>query len=164
MGTRDERVGSNVKHIRDQLGMSQAEVAEGMTEDGCPGFYPQTILKVEKGTRSLKLTEADSLARVLNVQLSALLDPGTPDAVERLEVATAQRRADALGKEAEIARETARHAEREAQDAKNAAAEALLKLEASQRASREADAAADKASMVVMIDGIKKRLNSRGGK
>jgi len=76
----DDQVGRNVKQLREALGMSQAEVAEGMTKDGCAGFYPQTILKVEKGTRSLKFTEADSLARVLKVPMSALLNPGSPEA------------------------------------------------------------------------------------
>jgi transcriptional regulator with XRE-family HTH domain len=86
MGTRDNQVGSNVKRIREALGMSQAEVAEEMTQEGCPGFYPQTILKVEKGTRSLKLTEADTLARVLKVQVSELVDPEGPRSRQLLDV------------------------------------------------------------------------------
>jgi transcriptional regulator with XRE-family HTH domain len=87
MGTMDDQVGRNVKQLREALGMSQAEVAEGMTKDGCAGFYPQTILKVEKGTRSLKFTEADSLARVLKVPMSTLLDPGSPEAWAGFKVA-----------------------------------------------------------------------------
>ena len=86
MGTMDDQVGRNVKQIRDALGMSQAEVAKGMTDDGCAGFYPQTILKVEKGTRSLKFTEADSLARVLRVPMVNLLYPDDPAASDLVEI------------------------------------------------------------------------------
>ena len=82
----DDQVGRNVKQIRDALGMSQAEVAKGMTDDGCAGFYPQTILKVEKGTRSLKFTEADSLARVLRVPMANLLNPSDPAASDLVKV------------------------------------------------------------------------------
>jgi len=99
MGLRDDQVGGNVKRIRDGLGMSQAEVAAGMVEDGCAGFYPQTILKVEKGIRSLKLIEAVSLARVLRVPVSALLDPGGAAELARMEVETLYRRADQLHKQ-----------------------------------------------------------------
>src|SRR5450759_940729 len=98
MGTMDEQVGKNVKRLRESQGMSQAEVAERMTRDGCPGFYPQTILKVEKGTRSLKLIEADSLAHVLRVSVSALLDPSNPAASDFLVIVAMYRRRDSLAK------------------------------------------------------------------
>jgi hypothetical protein len=95
-------------------------------------------------------------------QLSALLDPSTPDAMDRMKVATAQRRVDALDKEAEAARATARRIENEALEAKTAAAEALRRLEASQVASRDADAAASRARLIVTLSEAKKMFDSPG--
>lgn len=71
----DDEVGKNIKAIREMAGMSQAQVAEDMAYDGWSGFYPQTILKIEKGVRSLKLVEAVALAGVLRCQVRDLFQP-----------------------------------------------------------------------------------------
>lgn len=91
MGTGDKQVGANVKRIREALGLSQAEVAARMTEDGLPGWYPQTCLKVEKGTRSLRFIEAGSLAAVLGVSMSTLLDPHDSRSEAQLAIAVTSR-------------------------------------------------------------------------
>ena len=112
----DDQVGRNVKQLREALGMSQAEVAEGMTKDGCAGFYPQTILKVEKGTRSLKFTEADSLARVLKVPMSALLNPGDPAAWAGFKVARMFRDLDQMETRLQDAQHEAEQGQRRVQE------------------------------------------------
>lgn len=110
--------------------MSQAEVAEGMTKDGCAGFYPQTILKVEKGTRSLKFTEADSLARVLKVPMSALLNPGSPEAWAGFKVTRMFRDLDQMEARLQDAQHEAEQGQRLVQDL--AASLATARLQATQ--------------------------------
>jgi hypothetical protein len=81
-----------------------------------------------------------------------------------MKVATAQRRADALDKEAEAARATAHRIEEEALAAKTVAAEALRRLEASRLASRAADEATSRARLIVTLGEAKETLDSRKGK
>jgi hypothetical protein len=47
--------------------MSQSELAHELALRGMP-FQQQTILKVEKGARPLRLEEADAIARILGVK------------------------------------------------------------------------------------------------
>jgi len=61
-------LGQNIRRIREAAGLSQAQVADAMVEAGVEGFYPQTVLKVEKGTRALKFVEGLELAAVLGVE------------------------------------------------------------------------------------------------
>lgn len=68
----DEDVGRNVRACRELTGQSQAEVAAAMTQAG-HSWVAQTVLKVEKGTRALKLNEATDLAAVLSVTLDELV-------------------------------------------------------------------------------------------
>lgn len=65
--TEDRRIGSLVRQFRDEAGLSQAQLATGMTDEGAEGIYPQTIMKIENGTRTLKYSEASAMARVLGV-------------------------------------------------------------------------------------------------
>ncbi|ARU53446.1 hypothetical protein CBR64_20440 [Cellulosimicrobium cellulans] len=65
---RDEVIGRNVRAFREARGLSQAQVADGMTAAGVEGFYPQTVLKTEKGQRSLKFFEGFALASVLGIE------------------------------------------------------------------------------------------------
>lgn len=57
------------------MGLSQADLAREMTDAGVDGFYPQTVLKVEKGTRSLKLVEGIFMAKLLGVTADELFEP-----------------------------------------------------------------------------------------
>jgi len=61
-------IGERLKQVRLQRGLSQAGLAE---QSGV--FQQQTILKIEKGTRPLRLDEAIRLAQVLGVTVNDLL-------------------------------------------------------------------------------------------
>lgn len=80
-----ERVRQNVKHLRESRYLSQADLASQLARRGVPGMHPQTIAKIESGTRALKFTEAVQLAAVLEVQLDALAYAGD-DAVQLFEM------------------------------------------------------------------------------
>lgn len=76
---KDEKVGENVQVFRKARGLSQAQLAEKMSAAGVEGMYPQTILKIEKGARSLKFHEGLALAKILQVKPSNLYDPTLED-------------------------------------------------------------------------------------
>lgn len=67
----DERVGRNVQELRKARGFTQSELAEMVTESGIP-FRQQTIVKIEKGQRPLRLQEAAFIASALEVDLDVL--------------------------------------------------------------------------------------------
>jgi transcriptional regulator with XRE-family HTH domain len=71
-GTYDQWVGENIAQIRRARGMTQAELAERIAEDGLP-FHQQTVVKIEKGQRPVRLREADAITAALDVELGALL-------------------------------------------------------------------------------------------
>lgn len=77
----DARIGSNVRKYRIARGMSQLDVAEGMSDPDEP-FHQQTVLKIEKGVRALKLSEADRLSSVLKVPIAYLLSPDSQATVD----------------------------------------------------------------------------------
>lgn len=85
---RDGQTGANVRTFRESLGMSQAQVAEALTAAGVEGMYPQTVLKIEKGQRSLKLHEGVALARVLKVPVELITGDGS-DLAALLEIRSA---------------------------------------------------------------------------
>jgi transcriptional regulator with XRE-family HTH domain len=68
----NECVGSNVQRFRKAVGMSQTDLAQALTERGA-SFQQQTVLKVEKGSRPLKLDEAALIADILTVPMFDLL-------------------------------------------------------------------------------------------
>lgn len=78
----DVLVGKNVRRLRELAGLSQTELAHALTERGT-SFHQQTVVKVEKGERPLKFTEAAEIGIVLNADLYALLTPSF--AAERLD-------------------------------------------------------------------------------
>ena len=67
----NQRVGANVQRFRTAAGMSQAELADELTHRGYT-FQQQGILKVERGSRPLKLEEAQVIAEVLRVDPESL--------------------------------------------------------------------------------------------
>lgn len=79
MTSRDEStdfnkaVGRNVQELRKAAGISQATLAERLSEHGYQ-FRQQTILKIEKGSRPLKLDEAVAIALELQVPTELLWD------------------------------------------------------------------------------------------
>lgn len=72
----DARVGANLKAVRQRAGKTQAELAEMLTEAGYP-MHQQTILKIESGSRPLRLSEATVIAEKLSVPLSLLAEIGS---------------------------------------------------------------------------------------
>jgi transcriptional regulator with XRE-family HTH domain len=67
----DAQVGHNLQRIREARGVSQADLAARLGKLGLP-FHQQTILKVEKGQRPLRLAEAQAIATVLGVDLKLI--------------------------------------------------------------------------------------------
>ena len=59
--------------------MSQADLAEAMSSRGVPGMHPQTITKLEAGTRSLKYLEAVELADALGLRFMDGLGSATSE-------------------------------------------------------------------------------------
>ena len=79
----NKRVGANVKHYRLARGMSQADLAAQLTVRDFP-FHQQAILKVEKGTRPLKVEEISVIADILGVDMAALLRSDDEEARQTL--------------------------------------------------------------------------------
>lgn len=78
--------------------MSQAALAQAMEKRGIAGIYPQTILKVEKGVRSLRFTEGLALAKILGVEPEDLMGSEVDPRVlrENLEMQGALRQVEGL--------------------------------------------------------------------
>jgi len=74
----DELVGANIRQLRIAAGLSQGQLASKLGES----YRQQTLLKIEKGSRPLRLTEAAVLAQVLDTTVDALLNPPADTAVE----------------------------------------------------------------------------------
>lgn len=69
----DKLVGSNVQKYRKAKGLSQADLATAISTPN-EGVHQQTILKIEKGSRPLKFSEAEKIARVLKISTRHLSD------------------------------------------------------------------------------------------
>lgn len=63
----------NIARYRKAAGVSQADIAEKMTERGIK-WFAQTVQKVENGSRTLRFDEAAALADCLGVEMWELLD------------------------------------------------------------------------------------------
>src|SRR5688572_27521658 len=74
---RDVQIGGAVRDLRGD--MSQEALAESMSEMGHEKWSQSTVWSVERGTRPLRLAEAESLARLFDVDVTRLLG----DPVER---------------------------------------------------------------------------------
>lgn len=74
--TAEDRCGRNLRRLREERGLSQAELAHKMEEFGV-SLHPSAIAKIEArdvaNPRTIRLNEADALARALGVQLWDLL-------------------------------------------------------------------------------------------
>jgi transcriptional regulator with XRE-family HTH domain len=69
--TVNERVGANVQRFRKAAGMTQGELAEQLSQRGL-SFQQQGILKVERGSRPLRVDELLIIAEVLEVDQESL--------------------------------------------------------------------------------------------
>ena len=86
----DAAVGRRLRELRERASKSQAEVSEELGRLGATGFYPQTIAKLEAGSRSLRFHEASKLVTALDATLGELLDVGPVDAKRGAVRATAR--------------------------------------------------------------------------
>jgi transcriptional regulator with XRE-family HTH domain len=68
----DKVIGENIQKFRKAKGLSQAQLAEALSEWAGQPVAQQTVLKIEKGTRPLRFAEAQWFAFVLGVPISAL--------------------------------------------------------------------------------------------
>lgn len=73
----DALIGANIQRYRTASGLSQAELAERLSERG-EQVHQQTVQKIEKGTRPLRFSEGLRIAEILGVPFSAFAQP-TPD-------------------------------------------------------------------------------------
>jgi transcriptional regulator with XRE-family HTH domain len=95
-GEDPERIfGQRLRVLREEAGMTQAQLAERMTGQGFP-MHQTTIGKIEANQRPVRVNEASMLAGILGLQLSDLLaDPDLTAEVaelrEELEQALARR-------------------------------------------------------------------------
>ena len=71
----------NIQRHRAAAGLSQADLAERMTERGLK-FFPQTIQKIENGSRTLRFDEAVVLTRSLKIELWELLQKPAEEYLE----------------------------------------------------------------------------------
>src|SRR4029450_4161698 len=69
----NQRVGANLQLHRKAKGYSQSDLAGLLEQRGLP-FQQQTILKIEKGPRPLRLEEAFVIADILGIELSSLTE------------------------------------------------------------------------------------------
>ena len=64
----NERLGANVRVLRERKDMSQAELARLMTERGWP-WHQSTVYRVESGKQTVSFDEAVDLAAILQTSL-----------------------------------------------------------------------------------------------
>lgn len=81
----DEWAAERIRHEREQLGWSTAELARRVTLAGVP-MLQQTVWKIESGTPRRKLTvgEASAFASIFGITLAQLMTPPVDDIPEKL--------------------------------------------------------------------------------
>jgi transcriptional regulator with XRE-family HTH domain len=78
--TASHRVGSNVRTLRTELKMTQADLADAMAKAKFP-VHLNTISKIERGDREISVDELEAFSRVFGVSTQSLLeDAGDPEA------------------------------------------------------------------------------------
>lgn len=82
VGTAEDRFGRSVRKFREEQGLKQAELAQRVTELGHK-MHPSAIAKIElrdvDSPRSIRINEAEALARALGVPLEDLLGEANRD-------------------------------------------------------------------------------------
>lgn len=80
-GPSDSDIGRNIQLFRQARGWSQAELATHMSTQGHP-LQQQTVLKIEKGSRPIKIGEAAAFAALFGVSVDQLIEPDASSAEE----------------------------------------------------------------------------------
>jgi transcriptional regulator with XRE-family HTH domain len=86
----DRLVGRNLRKLREELDLSQTDIAEGMAAAGFPVWRKATVADVERGARKVTLDELAGLADVTEHKLESFLAPDADLSTE------AERRAKVL--------------------------------------------------------------------
>ena len=67
-GSPDERLGANLRALREDRGMSQSALAAAMTERGYR-WHQQTVTRVEAGEQPVRFGELEQLAEILRTSV-----------------------------------------------------------------------------------------------
>jgi transcriptional regulator with XRE-family HTH domain len=86
----DKRLGNNLRRLRDEADMTQAELAQAMIERGWQ-WHQSTVARVESGRQSVRFSEAEALAKILGIALDRLTWAG-PEGPEAAAIDQAGRR------------------------------------------------------------------------
>ncbi len=74
-GIRDEaRFVAAMKRIREDLGISQGELAARLNAAGWEGFRQATVSRIEQGERTIRLAEAHAIAETLGLPFRRMMD------------------------------------------------------------------------------------------
>ena len=91
-GQPEHTLAAQARAIREELGMTQAEVAKEMSARGLT-MRQSTIAKIEAGQRPVRVNEAVMLAGILHTSLADLLtEPGQKDRLDALAIARIEER------------------------------------------------------------------------
>jgi len=85
----DQNVAGNVRRLREQAGLKQADLVAQLRDNGLEDWHPTTLSRTESGERPIRLAEAHVLARVLGTSVEELGINYSPEvrAVEGVEAA-----------------------------------------------------------------------------
>lgn len=75
----DQNIANNVKRLRDQAGLKQAELVDRLRVNGLEDWHPTTLSRTESGERPVRLSEAVVLAHVLGVTAEELAAHYSPE-------------------------------------------------------------------------------------
>jgi len=140
-GSADERLGANLRIMRERLKISQSALAEVMTARGFP-WHQSTVARTEAGKQAVRIGEVEALAAIFGISVERLL--GTPEEAEAL-AAIAQAAQGVRG-----AAEIMAHVAQRQAEARAAAVEVVAKASASEYKSVR-DAAAKLAELLGII-------------
>lgn len=103
--TPEETFAGRLREQRRAAKLTQAQLADRMSDALGSSVYVTIITKIESGDRTVRLNEAAAAAQVLGVPLASLLDYVSPIDVEidglRRKLTTLESRERAIGKEYE---------------------------------------------------------------
>lgn len=85
----DQNVAENVRRLREQAGLKQADLVAQLRENGLADWHPTTLSRTESGERPIRLAEAHVLAQALGTSVEELGISYSPEvrAVEDVEAA-----------------------------------------------------------------------------
>jgi transcriptional regulator with XRE-family HTH domain len=66
----------SVRRLRQEAGLTQAELAHWMREIGVPSASQTTVSRIEAKTRAVRLAEAEVIARIFKRSISAMTEQG----------------------------------------------------------------------------------------